>query len=1518
MIPIPLDQIINAIKAIATPVIKNKLERNKHVIKLLKQFNLDPDHPPADFSGVYAYALVQYGVGQPKEILELFRQKEIEEAFRKAFEQSNFSILLAEGEAFLKDKSPLGAEIQNLGIDTEREFAAFAAVFIEVAKSTRTPAETLTNQRIDSLYRIIVNLIERLERLPTREGIWTEMARLAAQNSLVLPAAEPSVEKKCRAFALAQQMRGWFETLGYRFERYEVWEDTYFEWIVNIQVRRRYDRILVRGIEGEAGLRDVAALRESVEKQRTDEGWLVTARRISRAARDEVDKEENRHLGCYTFDELLDQDADFSGYLNWLEKQVKDRDIDKKYVPLACTKEEFDPVTKRRIAVSHYDERDGWIDGYIDLWLDDPAKEHISILGEFGTGKTWFAFHYAWTALQRYRDAQKRGVERPRLPLVIPLRDYAKAVSVESLFSEFFFRKHEIPLPGYSAFEQLNRMGKFLLIFDGFDEMAAKVDRQQMINNFWELAKVVVPGAKVILTCRTEHFPEAKEGRALLNAELQASTANLTGETPQFEVLELEKFNDDQIRQVLSFQAEAATVEQVMGNAQLLDLARRPVMTELILEALPDIEAGKPVDMSRVYLYAVRRKMERDIRAERTFTSLADKLYFLCELSWEMLSTDQMSLNYRLFPERIRRLFGSVVREEKDLDHWHFDMMGQTMLIRNSDGDYTPAHRSLLEFFVAYKFAAELGALASDFTELAQAQSYLDEGAAPENYTWSSYFRRQMDEAGRIVPIPPLKAFASESLAQLRQSFGQAPLTKAVMDLIVPMLDSISPPFSRGAGGDRQDVAEGRSPQPPLTRGAKNESPLIEILEATRGKTEDEVGYVGGNAATLLVKVDKGAIAGRDLSQAVIIGANFTNASLCHANFTNANLANSVFTKDLGHVICVTFSPDGNLLATGDSHGNIRLWEAASGREVLVCKGHKGVVTSVAFSPSGEILASASYDQTVRLWDIRTGECLQVLQGHSETVFSVTFHSSGETLASGSFDWTIRLWDIRTGECLQILQGHTSLVKSLAFSSSGEILVSGSGDTTVRLWDIRTGQCLQILQGHTGIVQSVAFSPMGDMLASGGNDKTVRLWDIGTGECLHILQEHIFSVQSVAFSPAGKMLASGSDDQTVRLWDASTGECLQILQEHNDKIQSIAFSPAGKILASGGDDGTVRLWDVSTGECLNILQGHTDWVYSVALNCEDKTLVATGSYDQVVRLWNLSNGECLKSLQGHSNQIRSVAFSPSEKIVASGSYDRTVRLWDISTGECLNILQGHTDRIRLIAFSPNGKTLASSSDDKTVRLWEIASGQCLNTLQGHTKAVLSVAFSPDGQTLASGSYDKTIRLWNITSGECLKILQGHTNWIRSIAFSSCGEMLASGGYDQTVRLWDITSGECSKILPQQSHLIRGVAFSPKGRLLASISHQTIRLWDVGTGECLTTLQGHTSQVYSVAFSSDGETLASCSMDSTIKIWNVKTGECLKTLRSKRPYEGMNITGVTGITEAEKATLKALGAVEDGE
>ncbi|WP_293122264.1 NACHT domain-containing protein [Microcoleus sp. bin38.metabat.b11b12b14.051] len=1484
-----IDAIISAITSIAQPLIKDKLDRNETVIKLLKKFNLNPEHPLPDFSSVYAYTLVEYGVGKPKPILELFRQKEIKQAFREAFDRNSPAILIEGGEKFL-DAYALGDEIKDLGIDIRREFAAFSAVFIAVTKNTRNPKEILVSNQINSVHKQIIAVQERLDRLPTLEGIRTEMARLAVENNPALPAGNETAGKS-QGFALAQQMRGWFEILGYDFEPYQVWEDNYFEWIIQIPVRRgRFDRILIRGIAGEAQIQDVEALGESVAAQKTDEGWLVTARRISKAARKKVDQPENRHLDCYTFDELIDVDADFSSYIEWLENEVKRRKIDGKYVPLGCTKAELDSVNKRQIDASYYGEEDGWIDGYIDLWMDDPAKEHISVLGEFGTGKTWFAFHYAWTALQAYQQAKDKGTQRPRLPLIITLRDYAKALNVENVLAGFFFTQHNIRLNS-EVFDQLNRMGKLLLIFDGFDEMAAKCDRQQMINNFWELAKVIAPGAKVILTCRTEHFPEAKEGRALLNAELKASTANLSGETPQFEVLELAAFNDDQIRQVLSHEADAKTVTQVMNNPQLLDLACRPVMAELILEALPDIQAGKPVDMSRVYLYAVRRKMERDIKAERTFTSLADKLFFLCELSWEMLSNDQMSLNYRLFPDRIRRLFGAVVQEEKNLDHWHYDMMGQTMLIRNAEGDYSPAHRSLLEFFVAYKLAAELGVLPADFTELSQAQLYLDSSVDSVDYTWSGYFSRQVDNVGEVVPIPALKGFVGETLARIRNSFGRELLTKAVIDLLVPMLSK----------NEFVDEVKSR---------------LLEILEATKGKTEAEIGYIGGNVATVLVKVDSAALEGRDLSRAVIKGADFSDASLRRVNFTEANLSDSAFIKAFGSVFTVAFSLDGKLFATGDASCEIRLWQVKDGKQILTCKGHTDWVRSVVFNSDCTILASGSYDQTVKIWDIRTGECLKTLQGHTKRVYSVAINYEGTILASASADQTVKLWDIRTGKCLKTLLGHTGWVREVVISGDSKIILSCSDDTTMKLWDISTGECLKTLEGHTDSVQSVAINHESTILASGSLDRTVKLWDMQTGQCFKTLQAHTGRIRSIAVSRDSKIIVTSSDDLTVKVWDIHTGECLKTLLGHTDWVRGVAINPESTTLVSGSDDQTARLWNINTGECLRVWQGYISAVRSVKISA-DGQILASGNEDQTVKVWDMRTGECIKTLREHTSRVNEVAISADGKIVASGSYDKTVKLWDIKTGKCLQTLQGHHCGVSSVAFAPDGKTIASGSADPTIKLWDTHTGECLKTLEGHADWIWSVAISPDGTTIASGSDDKTVKLWNIYTGECLQTFYTDLDFVRAIAFSPDGKTLISSSSDCKIKLWDITKNTLLKTLQGHTYYLNSVAFSPDGKTIASASYdQTVRLLDVRTGECLKILQGHTNSARSVSFSPDSKILASCSSDETIKIWDVKTGECLKTLIGERPYEAMNITGVTGLTDAEKATLKGLGAVCD--
>ncbi|MEH2381690.1 MAG: NB-ARC domain-containing protein [Nostoc sp.] len=698
------------------------------------------------------------------------------------------------------------------------------------------------------------------------------------------------------------------------------------------------------------------------------------------------------------------------------------------------------------------------------------------------------------------------------------------------------------------------------------------------------------------------------------------------------------------------------------------------------------------------------------------------------------------------------------------------------------------------------------------------------------------------------------------------------------------------------------------------------ENLLIQCLTKLRGKSSSETGYAGGNIFNLLCQLQP-CLTNYNFSDLTTWQAYLEQVSLHDVNFSHSDLSHSVFPETFGIVFAgVTFSLDGKLLALGDAEGGLRLWQMATGQLLLNFTGHLGWVWLVTFSADSRTLASCSNDQTIRLWDVNTGECLQILTGHTSSIWSIAFSPDGQTLASGGNEPTVRLWNVHTGECQKILSGHTDRILCVAFSADGQTLASGSADQTIRLWNV-SGECHQIYKGHSDRVWSISFSADGQTLASGSADRTIRLWNVSTGKCRNILQEHSDRVRSVVFSPDAQMLVSASDDQTVRVWETSTGKCVNILQGHTNSVFSVAFNADGQTIASGSIDQTVKLWDISTGRCFKTLKGYSNSVFSVAFNADGQT-IASGSTDQNVRLWDVSTGICQKTLTGHRGWVTSVAFHPDGHLLASSSVDSTIRIWSVSSGQCLQTLQGHANWVQSVAYSPDGQVLASGSDDQTVRLWDVSTGKCLNTLSGHSSWICCVTFSPNGEILASSSEDQTIRLWSTRTGQCLKILEGHTSGVQSIAFSPDGQILSSASEDKTVRLWSPKTGECLNIFEGHGNNIWSVAFSPDGSILASSSlDQTVRLWDRHTGVCLKVLSVLTHAMRSsIAFSAianptEPYTVASGSQNGTIQIWDAQTGECLKTLHPTRPYEGTNITGVTGITTAQKEALKALGAFE---
>jgi WD40 repeat protein/serine/threonine protein kinase len=592
-------------------------------------------------------------------------------------------------------------------------------------------------------------------------------------------------------------------------------------------------------------------------------------------------------------------------------------------------------------------------------------------------------------------------------------------------------------------------------------------------------------------------------------------------------------------------------------------------------------------------------------------------------------------------------------------------------------------------------------------------------------------------------------------------------------------------------------------------------------------------------------------------------------------------------------IVRVAFSPDRRSLASASEDQTIKIWNVtAGGQETLTLKGHKGPVRGLAFSPDGRRLASAGEDKKVLLWNALTGQLLYSLPGEFTryTYLNIAFSPDGRWLASGSSDNTVKIWDIETGQEVFTLRGHTAPAFSVFFSPDGRHVASlGWVHQPVKIWDLATGERGELtpkfsLGHHSNGAWSAAFSPDGRFLAVGAGvgDGIVRIYDLATGELLHALQGHIDRVVSVAFSPDGRRLATTSIDRTVKFWETATGQEVLTLHGHDDVVSRVLFSPDGWRLASVSVEGTLKVWDATPLDAgarkqSLVLTGHAGMVYGVAFNSDGRRL-ASASADRTVKIWDTGTGQVLLTFLGHTDKVRSVAFSPDGRLLASGGIrDGIVRLWDAATGGEIRSLSGFRGSVGRLAFSPDGQRLATSGLLEVVQVWDTTTGQeAFPPLRGHRDFVYAVAFSPDGRHIATASADLTVRVWDAASGKSVCVLNGHTGRAMCVAFSPDNHLLASGGSDQKVKLWDWAATREVCTLAGHTNHVFGVDFSPDGRFLASASWAEVILWDTQTRKAVRTLNGHAGTVWGVAYSPDGQRLAVASGykgKGEIKIWD---------------------------------------------
>jgi WD40 repeat protein len=287
--------------------------------------------------------------------------------------------------------------------------------------------------------------------------------------------------------------------------------------------------------------------------------------------------------------------------------------------------------------------------------------------------------------------------------------------------------------------------------------------------------------------------------------------------------------------------------------------------------------------------------------------------------------------------------------------------------------------------------------------------------------------------------------------------------------------------------------------------------------------------------------------------------------------------------------------------------------------EQLRLTGHTNSVTGVVVSADGNRLLTCSTDQTLRLWDAATGKQLRVLEGHNHIVLGAALSTDGKRVLSGSDDQTVRLWDAETGKQLQEVKFDAGPVKCVAFGPEGRVLAGGFN--ALQVWDLADGKKVRGFAASDSWLLDVAYHRGTKVAATAGMDGKVLLWDLDAekdARALDVSGSH--PAISVCFSPDGKRLLAAVTDGALSVWDTETGKEVKRFHAHNEAAECAAFSPDGKRIVSGGGDGLVCVWDATTGKLLRRYEGHKEKITGVAYFPDGKR-IASSSNDRTVRVW---------------------------------------------------------------------------------------------------------------------------------------------------------------------------------------------------------------------------------------------------------------------------------------------------------
>lgn len=1146
----------------------------------------------------------------------------------------------------------------------------------------------------------------------------------------------------------------------------------------------------------------------------------------------------------------------------------------------------------------------------LDRWLES-RDQCALVLGEFGSGKS--------TSLAQWSSILWECGTTDTLPILINLAVAPRALDPEGLM---LGASHlEDNRKNRAALRLLLRHQRLLPIFDGFDEMATRLESSDLAGRLSALLDVVRSGGKIVISSRDHYFPPENELRTAAENALAQTLRTMQG----LRRLVLQPFDDDQVRQLIEqIRGEAHAAQEALNKISktydLRDLVSRPLLLGMVLATLDQIEPGSKVGTADLYEAYLARWLDQTRSGDPDCFTDSQKIEFAEAMADELWRSGRPSAAWPQVQQSVRARLGKFLPGEMPSPSAFLEIQRGAFFVRESEERYRFAHKSFLEYFVAR-------AMVSTLPERPQAVLH----TRPITREIAAFVGEILRRKGAVKEASAVKAVQAWLTGGMVDRW-----TDDARDLLRERGEVLSKTTTSAANAVRLLLALGRWAGDPggwVPEGADlrairlmgadlSGASLVGALLENAELSGADLSHADLRGAKLDgAKLSGAKLFGTLMTGAGAVGADFSQAEadradLSGVDFSIAALNQSVWTgctwegTRLDGADVTAFTADPRFSAVHPSIPRIDITKnpIVLAGATLSHQPDSRVRPSLQWHPNGRKLLCSGLHGTTFVFDTHTGRPLSRL-GIQDA--SARFHQSGRSIVSvsflpnGRFDNTVVVyrWDAETFEKLSertLIRNHPAwsvrLVDDRHFAAI-------SSKNTTNIIDLDTDRTVTI-QRNLGFSHHFAVDPDGKMAALASAEETsVQLWNLRTG-LSHKLPLSAKEIAELSFHPARLWLAIATTEGRVFIYNCETGKTLYEFSVFG-RVSDMQWHPDGYRLAVVSA-GTVYLGDTrdesfDTRE-LRFADIRTPKITKISWSPEGSRIAVT-TKEGLLEIWSIDTREKLLTLDhGLSRGFQSAVFRHADNSIAVADFDGGIRIFSVETGrEERRVAPGKAgDAQDSIVFHKhlNEYLHLRAGSLAVCELW---TGERLHQLDASGATPLhSAAFNPEGTRIAAVGLD-ALHVWDAGSqAEVRKIaLPPIVSAGGKITFDwHPTESVVAVHLYYLIGVWNADTGELlhqfTAMQPYPSHA-PVIAWHPDGRTVAYTSLSGIELRHLQDQHHQHLSLPNKEPITALAFSPSGNALSAANAQGTIMIWQLKHSRVGATLNlpSREPAVALN-------------------------